>query len=133
VVQNGRHTSVYRTEIFLFLNFIPALTDIVAGVAQSVYCLATDWTHRRLRFYPRAEAKEDFSSNLCVQTSSEAHSASCPMGTVGPIPGVKRGQGVTLTIHSHLVPWSRMSRSYTSSPPSASMACSGTALLLSYY
>jgi hypothetical protein len=30
-----------------------------------------------------AEAK-DFSSNLCVQTSSEAHSASCPVGTGGP-------------------------------------------------
>jgi hypothetical protein len=42
---------------------------------------------------------------------------------------VKRGRGVTLTTHPHLVPRSRM-RSYTSSPPpSASMACSGTALL----
>jgi hypothetical protein len=30
----------------------------------------------------------------------------------------------------HLVPRSRMSRIYTSSPPSATMACSGTALLL---
>jgi hypothetical protein len=42
-------------------------------------------------------------------------------------PGVKRGRGVTLTTHPHLVPRSRMSRSYTSSLPSASMACSGTA------
>jgi hypothetical protein len=31
--------------------------------------------------------------------------------------GVKRGQGVTLTTHPHLLPRSRMSRSYTSSPP----------------
>jgi hypothetical protein len=46
-------------------------------------------------------------------------------------PGVKRGRGVTLTAHPHLVPRSRMSRNYTSSPPSASMACSGTAYLLS--
>jgi hypothetical protein len=30
--------------------------------------------------------------------------------------GLKRGQGVTLTTHRHLVPNSRMSRSYTSSP-----------------
>jgi hypothetical protein len=30
-----------------------------------------------------------------------------------------RGRGVTLTTHSHLVPRSRMSRSYTSSPPQA--------------
>jgi hypothetical protein len=40
-------------------------------------------------------------------------------------PGVKRGRGVTLTT-PHLV--SRMSRSYIFFPPSASMACSGTAL-----
>jgi hypothetical protein len=44
-------------------------------------------------------------------------------------PGVKRGRGVTLTTHPHLVPRSTMSRSYTSSPPNASMACSGTAYL----
>jgi hypothetical protein len=31
-------------------------------------------------------------------------------------PGVKHGRGVTLTTHSHLVPRSWMSRSYTSSP-----------------
>jgi hypothetical protein len=33
-----------------------------------------------------AEA-EDFSSNLCVQTVSGAHPASCTMGTGGPFPG----------------------------------------------
>jgi hypothetical protein len=32
-------------------------------------------------------------------------------------PGVKRGRGVTLTTHHHLVPRSEMSRSYTSTPP----------------
>jgi hypothetical protein len=32
-------------------------------------------------------------------------------------PGVKRGRGVMLTTHPYLVPRSRMSRSYTSSPP----------------
>jgi hypothetical protein len=32
---------------------------------------------------------KDFSSNLCVQTDSEAHPASCTMGTGGPFPGVK--------------------------------------------
>jgi hypothetical protein len=47
-------------------------------------------------------------------------------------PAVKRGQRATLTTHLHLVPRSRMSRSYTSSPLSASMACSGTALLYIY-
>jgi hypothetical protein len=34
------------------------------------------------------------------------------MGTGGPFPGAKRGRGVTLTTHPHLVPRSRMSRSY---------------------
>jgi hypothetical protein len=33
-----------------------------------------------------AEAK-DFYSNLCVQTGSGAHLASCTMGTGGPFPG----------------------------------------------
>jgi hypothetical protein len=48
---------------------------------------------------------------------------------LGVLPRGKARPGVTLTIHPHLVPRSRMDRSYTSSPPSASMACSGTALL----
>jgi hypothetical protein len=43
--------------------------------------------------------------------------------------GVKRDRGVTLTTYLHLVPRSWMSKNYSSSPPSASMACSGTALL----
>jgi hypothetical protein len=47
---------------------------------------------------------KDFSSIFCVQTGSGAHPASCTMGTGAPFPGVKRGWGVTLTTHSHLVP-----------------------------
>jgi hypothetical protein len=43
-------------------------------------------------------------------------------------PGLKRCRSVTLTTHPHLVPRSRMSRRYNSSPPSASMACSGAVL-----
>jgi hypothetical protein len=42
-------------------------------------------------------------------------------------PGVKRGRGLTLITYPHLMPRSGMSRSYTSSPPSAPVACSGTA------
>jgi hypothetical protein len=52
------------------------------------------------------------------------------MGTGVLSPGVKRGRGVTLTTYPHLLPMSWMSRSYTSSPPNASMACSGTAAAL---
>jgi hypothetical protein len=39
-----------------------------------------------------AEAK-DFSSNLCDQTGSGAHPASCTKGTRGPFPGVKARPG----------------------------------------
>jgi hypothetical protein len=59
----------------------------------------------------------DFSSSLCVQTSSHSHPASYPMGTGGLFPGVKRGRGVMITAHTHLVPKSRVNRSYTSCPP----------------
>jgi hypothetical protein len=31
--------------------------------------------------------EKDFSCDLCVQTGSEAHPASCTMGTGGPFPG----------------------------------------------
>jgi hypothetical protein len=44
-------------------------------------------------------------------------------------PGLNRGRGVTLTTHPHLVPRSKISRSYTASPPSDFVACSGTALV----
>jgi hypothetical protein len=37
--------------------------------------------------------EKDFSSNLCVQTGSEAHPASCTMGTGDPFPGGKARQG----------------------------------------
>jgi hypothetical protein len=35
------------------------------------------------------EEAKDFSSNLCVQTGSKAHPASCTMGTGGPFAGAK--------------------------------------------
>jgi hypothetical protein len=63
-----------------------------------------------------AEAR-GFFSNLCVQTGSGTHPASCTMGTGGPFPGAEALPGLTLITHHHLVPRSRMSRSFTSSPP----------------
>jgi hypothetical protein len=36
---------------------------------------------------------KDFSSSLCVQTGSEAHPASCTMGTGSPFPGGKARPG----------------------------------------
>jgi hypothetical protein len=63
----------------------------------------------------RFQAK-DFSSSLCVQTGSVPTQP--PVQRVPGVfyPRIKRGRGVTLTTHPHLVPRSRMSRSYTSSP-----------------
>jgi hypothetical protein len=43
---------------------------------------------------------------------------------------VQRRRGLTMNTHPHIMPGSRMSRSYTSSPPRASMECCGIALLL---
>jgi hypothetical protein len=93
-------------------NFISTEVDVKkhafctgAGLAQSVYCLTTDWT---TGVRSPAEAK-DFSSSLCVQTSFETHPASYPMGTGCPFLGVNGGRGVTLTTYSHPMPRSRMS------------------------
>ena len=57
-----------------------------------------------------------------VQTGTGAHPASCTMGT-GSFPGVKSGQGVTLTPHSLLVPWLRKSRAIPLLPLWAVRAC----------
>jgi hypothetical protein len=47
-------------------------------------------------------------------------------------PRLKCGMGVMLTTHPHLVPSSRMSRSYTCCPPSAFVACSETVVVFLY-
>jgi hypothetical protein len=39
------------------------------------------------------QRRKDFSSNLCVQTNSGAHPASCSVGTGGPFPGAKARPG----------------------------------------
>jgi hypothetical protein len=83
-----------------------------AGLAQSVWCLATDWT---TGVRSPAEAK-DCSSSICVQTISEAHPASYPMGTGGPFPGGKARPERDDDHLPHPVPRSIM-RSYFSSPP----------------
>jgi hypothetical protein len=57
----------------------------------------------------------DFSSDLCVQTGSGAHTASCTMNTGSPFPGTRARPG--RDADPYLVPKSKMNRSYTSSPP----------------
>jgi hypothetical protein len=61
----------------------------MSPVAQSVQCLTTDWT-AGVRSPTEAE---DFSSDLCVQTGSGAHPASCTVGTGGSLSGGKARQG----------------------------------------
>jgi hypothetical protein len=99
----------------------------VSRVAQAVWCLPTGWKTERSRFDTR-QRRKDSSSSLCVQTGSEAHPTSCTMGTGGPFPGAKTRPGLDADLSPHPVPRSRMSRSYTSSPPSALAVFSGTAL-----
>jgi hypothetical protein len=79
----------------------------------------------------QAEVK-DFSSSLCVHTSSEVYPTTYPMGTEGPFPGLKRSQGKTLTTYHHLVLRSRINRRYASSPPCCLNGSSGKALLFPY-
>jgi hypothetical protein len=75
--------------------------------------------HLSLTVRSSAEAN-NFSCILCVQTSSDAHPASYPIG--GHFPGGKGRPGRNANHSPHLVPSSRMSRSYTSSPFNARMA-----------
>jgi hypothetical protein len=74
------------------------------------------------------QRRKDFSSSLCVQTGSGAHPASVRWVPRILSPGLKRSRGVTLTTHPHLVLRSSMRRSYNSSPQSAFMVFSATAL-----
>jgi hypothetical protein len=74
---------------------------------------------------------EDFSSSLRPALGPTQPPVQWVPGVLSP--GVKRGRGVMLTTHPQLVPRSWMSRGYTPLPPSASMACNGTALLYFYF
>jgi hypothetical protein len=59
------------------------------GIAQSETCLTADC---RTRFRSPAE-ENDFSSIVFVQTSSEFHAVSYPVGTGSPFPGRKARPG----------------------------------------
>jgi hypothetical protein len=101
----------------MFLGMHKTLGNITvvtrAGVAQSVWCLTTDWTTG-----VRSPAgARDFPTSLCIQTGSGVHPASYPLGTGDPFSRGKAWPGCDADTHPHLVLRSRMSRSYTSSPP----------------
>jgi hypothetical protein len=87
--------------------------------------MVTGWTIGRSRFVPR-QRRNNFSSVSRPALGPTQPFVQCVPGVLSP------GQSVTLTTHPHLVPGSRMSRSYTFSPPIAFVACSGTPLALVY-
>jgi hypothetical protein len=122
----GSHQFRLQDNITNLENF--RVSDITKTSAQ---CLATDWTAGQSRFDPR-QRRKDFSSILCVQAGSGAHAASSTMGTRGPFPGAKVQTGLDAGHSRHLVPRSKMSRSYTSSNQNAFTMCSGTALALCF-
>jgi hypothetical protein len=82
---------------------------------SSVWCLTTDWTTGRSGVDSRQ--RQRIFSLACVSIPTLGPTQPPIQWVPGVLsPGVKRGRGVTLTIHPYLVPRS-MSRSYTSSPP----------------
>jgi hypothetical protein len=83
-------------------------------------CIYLDAT-KRLEFDP-GQRQRDFSSSLCVQTGSGGPTQTPVQWVLGvPSPRVKRGRGVPLTTHPHLVPRSSMGRKlYCLSPQAPS-------------
>jgi hypothetical protein len=69
----------------IFLLFLTSVLLIWKMCSAKIF----DWTDE---VRSPTEAK-DFSSNLCVQTGSGAHSASHTVGTVGSFPGGKARPG----------------------------------------
>jgi hypothetical protein len=76
----------HSRDITLNTHDIPWASSSVSLVSD---CILYD---RATEVRSPAEAK-DFFLYLCVQTGSEAHPASCTMGTRGPFPGAKARPG----------------------------------------
>jgi hypothetical protein len=81
----------------------------------------------------RSPAQAADFSDLCVQTGSGAHPGSCLVGTEGPFPGGKARPGRDADESPYLMPKLKMCRSYTFCLPSASRACSRTAITEPYH
>jgi hypothetical protein len=107
------HTFPHRTEVKNSYSY----TSIAgAGVAQSVQCMTMDWATGRSKFDPRQRQR------IFPVTSVSRPALGSTQPPVQWVPGVlstglKRGRGVSLTTHPHLVPRSSTSSRHTSSPP----------------
>jgi hypothetical protein len=89
-----------------------------------------DWTTRRSRFNPQ-QRQEIFSLTSVSRTALGPTQPPVQLVPGVLSPGLKCGRCVTLTTHRHLMPKSRMSRSYTSSPPFASIGVLQDCFILS--
>jgi hypothetical protein len=77
-------------EIFIELS-MAVFYNLGAGVAVSIVS-GYGLDDRAIEVRSATETR-DFSSNLCFQTDSEAHTASCPAVSGGPFPGGKAQPG----------------------------------------
>jgi hypothetical protein len=86
LIESGLAVRVWRSNCWREFIF-----DSEPGSSVSIV-LATGWTTGRSSFDPR-QWRKNFYSNLCVQTGSGAHPASCRMGTRVPSPWAKARPG----------------------------------------
>jgi hypothetical protein len=96
--------------IYLFHYFALELKSVLkcgAGEVQSVWRLATDWTTGRSRFDSR-QRQEIFPLNSVSRPSLGPTQPPVQWTPWILSPRVKRGRGVTLITHPHVVPRSRV-------------------------
>jgi hypothetical protein len=126
ITANGKVENLVASCIYLqFFKIIFKTSNLF--VSSYLSTSTTGWTIGRSRFDPR----QGQIFLLAPASRPALGPTQLPIQWAPGVlsPGVKRSRGVTLTTHPHLVPRLRMSRSYTSSVPCASMACSGTAFI----
>jgi hypothetical protein len=130
VGKSGGYLARYFVSFFFGLLVSLSCAQLVSGSRGSSGSIVSVYGLDDRAIEVQSPTGADFSSSPCVQTGSGAHPASPIQWVLGVLsPVVKRCLGVTLTTHPHLVPRLRM---YTSSPPCASMACSGGSLYFTF-
>jgi hypothetical protein len=80
-------SSMSKSIKIIEINLLIYVCICTAGIAQSVYRLATGWTTERSEFESRWG--QEFSLLRVVQTGSGVYSTSYPMCTGGSFPGGK--------------------------------------------